>query len=451
MAHDQDQDRLLSLEAKLDALDYRTTPSKALALSSRPSLRSVSSIGVGALDSVPDRPSWMASWPVPKPASSSSPPHAGDNVRVEVDPRSPARILTLKPFSPQQSGDWAHGDGGQPEEQANGAPGAISNGHVRSEASSIMEQISAVFENGRNDEDDFVGNGDSDQGGGGGAVPASLVPPSLSSQSNSIAASDLDYINNTMGPRKQPNLDLSQDGITDWDAVSIDAGAGKELGAPTPALGLEDPFLSRLRDRLEALDEMNQRLTSKDAQRAHEKGSTAQTPALPAQEGGYISAAVSAAAAATPRSLAFPSAFDERRDLSYSGITPRVLSATDLEPGSSRRKHEPHASDSSMLFNSMRQDRSATRGESATISNGLWQGNGNAAFAADDLGWSLHMGDSQARGADEWRSRAPGAGASQGSTGSAAKDADSRAGSGSSGKDKSLLKLKLVLEVRWNA
>jgi hypothetical protein len=447
MAGHSHSDRLSSLEARLEELDHRRdTPSKALALSSRPDFRSVAGPVFRDAEQTMERPGWMASWPVPKPAHSS--PDADQ--RRMADPRSPARILTLKALDPLQSSDHAkgaasgdmNGNLAMTSAKINGSDAPESTSVMQS-GSSIAEQINTVFENSREQgaEVDMAAQGN-------GAAAATPVPPSLSSHSISIAGSDLDYIN-AAGPRTEANLDVSEGAKEDWEAVSKDGGAGKGLGAPTPSLGLDDPFLVRLKDRLEALDEMNQRLTqSRDVRPAQShSGSIPQTPAPYAANGGHISAALSAAVAATPRSHALPTASDDRLDLSYSGIATR-LSAQDLGTDTSTTRHidrqtpasarisQPYATAFSLLPTGVQQNGSAASTENRAI---------------DNMGWSLHMGDSKSKamGVDEGRSQqGPGPSALLGPWGSGAENkGNSLVRPGSGGKENKLLKVKIVLEV----
>lgn len=441
-------DRLSSLEARLEELDHRRdTPSKALALSSRPDFRSVAGPVFRDAEHTMERPGWMASWPVPKPAHSS--PDADQ--RRMADPRSPARILTLKALDPLGSSD--HVNGGASQDMNDNLAIAIANRNgsgvpnsrsVMQSGRSIAEQINTVFENNNKEqgaEVDLAAQGN-------GAAAAAPAPPSLSSHSISIAGSDLDYINSA-GPRTEPNLDVSQGAKGDWEAVSIDGGAGKSLGAPTPSLGLDDPFLVRLKDRLEALDETNQRLTqSRDVRPAQShSGSIPQTPAPYAANGGHISAALSAAAAATPRSHALPMASDDLPELSYSGLATR-LSAQDLDTDASTARHidrpppasahisQPYTPAFSLLPTGVQENGSAESTENRAI---------------DNMGWSLHMGDSKSRamGVDQGKSQqGPGPSASLGPWGSGAENkGNSLVRSGSGGRENKLLKVKIVLEV----
>lgn len=128
------EDRLKRLKEQLDSLEGKC--SKPLGLSNRRDIRVVDHGNIqGALTAT--RPSWMSSWPVPVekeipktdflPSSESTSGISttvvdvcvGSGVRHQhhLDPRSPARILSLKAFNPNASlaetGMHARGSGGE--------------------------------------------------------------------------------------------------------------------------------------------------------------------------------------------------------------------------------------------------------------------------------------------------------------------------------------------------
>ncbi len=345
------EDRLKKLKEQLDSLEGKC--SKPLALSNRPDIRAVDHDNIqGALTST--RPSWMSSWPVPVEKEipktdllHSSESNSGISTTVvdvcvgsgvrhqhHLDPRSPARILSLKAFNPNASlaetGMHARGSGEYVRENENqgawmdqgrertacetsmvksreiteGGSGRIletvlqlntmiTENRAELDASSLLSAkiVTLPRETAGLDELSCRSLGIKDQitmmfqshdRRGEGVRGGSLA---------SMAGSDFEYLNDVIGRGRSEEVDDKEelDGQTEdhcieregeptrlldtrfetphhWSDTFAPHNSDREVlaGIQSATTGDEDPFLSRLRDRLQALDQMNKQLLHPD-------------------------------------------------------------------------------------------------------------------------------------------------------------------------------------------